>query len=330
MAWEQHGHTLTAALEERAREISGDVDVILGIHLDTPNTSVPRPYQRVPFTEPAPPLPRQEQFAAAEPMRPHVAPLGLTAKLFRSQREKHAAAVRAADAEYERKMVRWSAARDAVAERNAQAKTAYGVALEAWQRRKSEHEAGEDAREAAHASRITTDLDYMELILEQALEDLEWPRETVVTLDFADGGRSVWLDADLPEIVDFPSRTATLSSKGRRLLIKNKTERALREEYARHVHGIGLRIAGVTFWTLPAAAKVILSGYSQRLSKATGRTEDEYLYSVIFDREGFQRTDFTKLGVVDPVEAFTRFPLRRTMTSTGIFKSIRPFSDGDV
>jgi hypothetical protein len=118
-----------------------------------------------------------------------------------------------------------------------------------------------------------------------------------------------------------------LAASGKRILKRTKSPAGLREEYAKHVHGIGFRLIGEVFKTLPRPATVVLSAYSQRLNSATGRTVDEYLYSVEVERLAFAGIDFSSLADVDPVESLASFRLRRRMTKTGVFKVIEPFAE---
>jgi hypothetical protein len=69
---------------------------------------------------------------------------------------------------------------------------------------------------------------------------------------------------------------------------------------------------------------VILSGYSQRLNKATGKIYDDYLYSYRIDREKFTKIDFTVLEKVDLIMAIDLFE-KKKITTAGIFKLIKPF-----
>jgi hypothetical protein len=75
---------------------------------------------------------------------------------------------------------------------------------------------------------------------------------------------------------------------------------------------------------MPGLGSVLISGFSQRQSRATGRVEEEYLYSVRIERSGWERIDFSRLDQIDPVEALTRFDLRRDMTRTGVFRPVLP------
>ena len=124
-----------------------------------------------------------------------------------------------------------------------------------------------------------------------------------------------------------PQRMATLAASGRRLAIKAKNQTALRLDYARHIHGILLRTAGAVAATLPHVERIVVSGFSQRLDRATGVVGDDYLLSVIFDREGLARIDHDHLDRVDPVEAIAAFEHRRRMTAMGIFKPVEPFGN---
>ena len=142
----------------------------------------------------------------------------------------------------------------------------------AWEQRQREHEEKERELARKYPTLIHLDTDFMAGKLEQALERLAWPRETEVRIGFADEGRTVVLDVDLPEIENLPRMRASVAQNGRRLLIKEKSEATVRQEYAYHVHGIALRVAGLTFTTLPGCERVLISGYSQRLDKSTGQS----------------------------------------------------------
>ena len=162
-------------------------------------------------------------------------------------------------------------------------------------------------------------------ILERAFDSLSWPRETSISYEIKEVGKEVWLDVDLPEIEDLPLRVAEMSANERKLNIKDKSQKQLRQEYATHIHGIGFRLIGTVFATLPAAQMIAVSGYSQRLDKATGKVNDDYLYSVRVSRESFRKIDFSALEHVDPIAALGAFDIRRKMTATGILKPIEPF-----
>ena len=165
----------------------------------------------------------------------------------------------------------------------------------------------------------------MEIVLEESLMDIIWPRETIVSAEIRDGGRLVMIDVDLPEIDELPEKTAKLPARGYKLSVKELTSTRRQQLYMRHVHGIGFRVLGEIFHVLPAVNEVVLSGYTQQSNKATGEIQDQYVYSVRVCGRDMARIDFTNLSAIDPVEALGLFDIRREITTTGRFKAIEPF-----
>ena len=151
----------------------------------------------------------------------------------------------------------------------------------------------------------------MEQLLGLYLTEIQWPRETLVCLEFTDSGRSVYLDVDLPEIEDLPTRTAAVAKRGNRLEIKEVSATEQRKRYMHHVHAVGFRLLGEVFATLPTAENATISGYSQRRNAGTGRIDDEYLYSARANRSDWEAIDLNEIRHVDPVEAIARFEIRR-------------------
>lgn len=74
---------------------------------------------------------------------------------------------------------------------------------------------------------------------------------------------------------------------------------------------------------------VILSGYSQRPSKTTGQVVDEYLLSSRVNRRDWSALAFGNLAAIDVIESLASFELKRSMSKTGVFKPIIPFSPED-
>jgi hypothetical protein len=74
----------------------------------------------------------------------------------------------------------------------------------------------------------------------------------------------------------------------------------------------------------------VISGYSQRLNKSTGHTDDDYLISAIIPRDRFAQINFSDLQQVDPVEAIGSFTIRRSMSATKLLMPIEPFGSSDA
>jgi hypothetical protein len=111
-----------------------------------------------------------------------------------------------------------------------------------------------------------------------------------------DNGKTVDLDVDLPEIEDLPRRVTSVPERGYKLTLKELKGKALQELYSRHVHGIGFRIIGEVFATLPTVEQVTLSAFTQRDAPATGQRSDTYVYSVrVLGANGQRSTSRTLL-----------------------------------
>jgi len=165
----------------------------------------------------------------------------------------------------------------------------------------------------------------MQDFLEESLQTIVWPRETLISYDVVNEGTEVLLDVDLPEIEDMPEQQVRVNKKDLRLTCKDISETQKRKDYFAHIHAIGFRLIGEVFVSLPTVSTVVFSGYSQRPSKTTGRIVDEYLYSVRVHRDKWEDINFQNLAAIDIVSCFEEFELRRKATKTGIITSIEPF-----
>jgi hypothetical protein len=286
---EQYKDKIYGLMETACSEINGHIEALEQIHFATPN-----PNEQLTYT------PRSyDVFAPAKPeSRKH----GILGTLFDSTRTR-------------------------IDQENASALAAYQTELRAWERQKQQHDARELAHKALVEVRVLTEIPAMEIILEESLKDIAWPRETVLSNEIRDDGRVVMVDIDLPEIDELPRKTASVPTRGYRLSIKELSATRHQQLYMRHIHGIGFRIIGEIFSVLPKSEKVVLSGYSQRPDKATGIVQDQYLYSVRVNRRDWAVINFSNLPELDAVEALSRFDIRHEITKSGVFKEIIPFDE---
>ena len=197
--------------------------------------------------------------------------------------------------------------------------------LKKWRTAKRQFDETEERRKNMIERDIYVDVEAMGNFLEENLQSIFWPRETIVSTEILDKGKRVFVDVDLPELEDMPSKTASAPQRGYKLSVKEMSATQIQRLYMRHVHGIGFRIIGEAFGALPNAQEVVLSAYSQRSDRTTGYVTDEYLYSVRIDRASWSRINFDNLQNLDVVEALAQFDLKRNMTKTGAFKPIEPF-----
>ena len=286
-AKKQQGDAIRNLSQKKCEEINAQIEALGEIHVDTSNANVKPQYQPQEYSETAPTKP--------VPKKP-----GLMGALFKSKRERIEKENRERERQFEEDSEKWRADKRRFDETE--------------QRRKDMIERG-----------IYSDVEVMGNFLEENLQSIVWPRETIVSSEILDNGKRVFVDVDLPEIEDMPSKTASAPQRGYKLSVKEMSATQIQRLYMRHVHGIGFRIIGEAFSALPNAQEVVLSAYSQRPDRSTGHVTDEYLYSVCVDRGLWSRINFDNLQNLDVVEALARFDLKRNMTKTGGFKPIEPF-----
>ncbi len=290
-AKKQQGNAIRNLIQNKCDEINAQIEAIGEIHFYTPNPNIKPQYQPQVFPEPPPTKPI--------PKKP-----GLLGVLFKAKRAKIENENREKECQFEKDLAVWR-----------EEKQRFG---EAECRRKDMIERG-----------IYNDVEIMGNFLEENLQNITWPRETDVSTEILDNGNKVFIDVDLPEIEDMPNKTASVPQRGYKLSVKEMSTTQIQRLYMRHVHGVGFRIIGETFSTLPNTQQVILSAYSQRPNRSTGHVTDEYLYSVRVDRGLWSCINFDNLRDLDIIEALARFDIRRNMTKAGNFKPIEPFSPGN-
>lgn len=146
------------------------------------------------------------------------------------------------------------------------------------------------------------------------------PVEIDIDYDWNQKSGTMMLDVDLPEIEDIKDTKYTYTQSGN-LKEKKKTQTELREEYSVLVLGLAIFITTHTFNISPAISRVVISGYTQRRNKA-GDINDDYIYSIKFDRDMFEGRD---VSYTSPKELCLKAENRINMTSTSLFKVIKPF-----
>ena len=287
-----HGEAIRAMLGESCDKMNALGKALGEIHRYTPAPTERVKFVRREFEEPPPkpPIPRKH---------------GLLGWLFKRVASRIDASNRAAELNHQ-------------------------VEMTAWESRKKAFEAQEDERERFLEHQIFTEPSAMEKHLEQALQDIAWPRETHVSFEVADGGRALVMDVDLPEIEDLPKTVWSLPATGYKPSVKKLSEGQIAKMYADHVQGVGFRIIGEAFALLPSVETITLSAYTQRPSPATGAVQDDYVYSVKVQRAAWSRISFQHLAALDVSEALAQFDLRRDMLKGGRLKAIQPFTAPQV
>lgn len=156
--------------------------------------------------------------------------------------------------------------------------------------------------------------------IDHFLKSLVLPVEFSMDYQYNRNSKSLHVDLDLPEIEDMPKKKAIVLSSGK-LSIKPKTSKELKEDYARCAIGLAFYFAGNFFNISSDIDSIVVSGYTQRLSKKTGNIEDEYVYSINFDKDTFKKLNIKS---IDPVEAIQNFVCVINVTTTYELKTIEP------
>lgn len=172
-----------------------------------------------------------------------------------------------------------------------------------------------------HASAIITGVKKdIETSIEECICSLNVPVEFSVQSEYDELSGILYLDIDLPEIEDIPSekKIETLTGK---MKTKKRTQVEIRSDYAQSVFGLGIFLTYNIFNISPKIIEVVASGYTQRRNK-DGDTTDVYIYSIRFKRDVFEST---VLPDVDPEKFCLSFENRCNMTTTHLFKEIKPY-----
>ncbi|WP_241576356.1 DUF4236 domain-containing protein [Rosenbergiella collisarenosi] len=320
-------------LEREVTALNNAVESIINIHLFTPDPRTGHSLEKLrhnyrelalkPYSVPAPVRP-DKPVPLIEPNQPddnHGR--GLIGRILES-----------ADVRHERQRLnleRWQREVETCQQENALMLKKYQTARQIWAEQYSnwQYEAAKHNKKSQDMTgdidrRFEVDSTYFESLLTEELQLTDWPRETLVTFQVEPENSVVMIEVDCPEAEDIPTSTVRVNTKGTEIIEKEISQKAIRERYALHVHGILMRMVGVAFWTLPFE-KVIISGFTQRISKQSGYLEDEYILSARINRWDFEALNFSNLEYVNPVEAFERFEVQRRMSSTYIFQPITPF-----
>jgi uncharacterized protein DUF4236 len=217
------------------------------------------------------------------------------------------------------------ARRRAIEASNERKRNRYQRAYLQWQQEKAKHEQREAARAALYGKARKGDITAMESVLDDHLLDIDWPRDTELSFELSEDGKTLMVDVDLPEIDEFPTTELRVYQRGIGVSVNELSDTASRKLYMAHVHGMGFRLIGEGFACAPEVEAVLLSAFTQVPDPATGGVGDKYLYSVRVGREAWSRIHFDNLDALDPIEALAAFELRREMSKTGIFRAIEPF-----
>ncbi len=162
--------------------------------------------------------------------------------------------------------------------------------------------------------------DFINERLEDLFSEIQLPIDFSIAFEVRENGKKILLDVDLPEIEDYPQKKSKLLASGK-VSIKDKTQKELKQDYMTSVTAISFYFASIAFTAAPGIDTVLVSGYTQRIDKSTGKEVDEYIYSVKFNIDNFFEINVDK---IDPPIALQKFEHIIDITKTYELKKIEP------
>ncbi len=167
---------------------------------------------------------------------------------------------------------------------------------------------------------------YVHSQIDSFLKSLSLPVDFSLNYDYEQEKGILMVDLDVPEIEDLPKDKANLLLSGK-LSIKSKTQKELKEDYVRCVVGLAFFFAGSFFNISTNITKILVSGYTQRIDNKSGALEDQYIYSVAFDRSKFAELSIKH---IEPLAAVSNFRHILDITKTFEMKTIEPLTVADL
>lgn len=221
----------------------------------------------------------------------------------------------------------WPPARRRLEQERAGRQARHAEAYRAWEWRKAEFDAREFQRQQREEEASWDDPEAMQQTLAERLEELDWPRETLLDFELVDDCRTFAVDIDLPGPEEMPDRRWRMPAKRIKLSPQRLTVTQQRRLYRDYLHGAAVRVLGAAFARLPRLEQAIVSGYRRLNDPAASEGgERRYLFSVKVTRAQWQALAFDELAGRDPGEVLAGFALRRELTRGGELSAITPFA----
>lgn len=159
---------------------------------------------------------------------------------------------------------------------------------------------------------------YVDYKIENIISQIELPVEFSIDYEYHPEEFSLYLDIDLPEIEDMPTEIAQTLKSGK-VSVKTKTQKQTAIDYSTCVCGLAFFFSGMFFNVSTKIKQIRVSGYTQRMNKKTNSINDDYVFSVQFDRPTFSRLNYR---TINPVEQISHFPHLLDITASNTMKTI--------
>lgn len=202
-----------------------------------------------------------------------------------------------------------------------------------WQQRKDSFETTQNEKEAIENRKSLLDFQaqqqHLKLLLENNINDVSNAIDTwIATITFPFNFEmqynisdcKAYIDLDLPEIEDIPLKFAKQMANGT-VKIKDKAAKTIKQEYYDCALGLALFFTSHVFNCAIGIEQIIISAYTQR-KNTKALVNDEYIYSIIFDRNSF-----AKIQSFDDVSICFEYEHKCEVKTDKSFKEIIPFHE---
>ena len=159
--------------------------------------------------------------------------------------------------------------------------------------------------------------------IDSFLQKMTLPVDFEVSYEYDEIKGILKVDLDLPEIEDLPKSKATTLASGK-VKVKEKTQKEVKEQYLVCITGLAFFFTSHFYNLSTYIDKILISGFTQRISKKTGNMNDDYVYSVVFDRNKFQGIEIPS---IIPYLAIEEFKHNIDYSKTFELSTIEPITD---
>lgn len=167
---------------------------------------------------------------------------------------------------------------------------------------------------------------FIEDSIDSFFQSMTLPVNFEVSYEYDKNKSLLIVDLDLPEIEDLPSAKATTLSSGK-VKVKEKSQKEIKEQYLICITGLAFFISSHLFNFSTNIKQILISGYTQRINKKTGTMNDDYVYSIILNREKVEKMNMENIL---PYIAFEEFTNKINYNKIFDLQTIEPMSLSDL
>ena len=174
-------------------------------------------------------------------------------------------------------------------------------------------------------SLMTSDEEYITAAIDDWLSTVELTLDFSVSYKLFLSKGTLAIDIDLPEIEDIPYQKAKQMANGT-IKIVDKTQKDLNADYQECVFGMAAFLSSHMSNISTAIKTIVVSGYTQRRNNKNGDIQDDYIYSIIFDRD---KWNASKKESATGKDFCMKFENRCNILASGKMKTIIPIEVED-